>query len=158
MIGSRNQAPWVWNTYLSTIFINSILKLVICYLRELDDWFDQKSVLSSVMALESTLLNSANGLNYKKQLKILEISCYKEDFDFSKLKCHLSLLANTVKLQVSIPSIKKVTSIRTICDAMKIYVARSAQTSMTVLNYSHHYSHNWMYIFCCKACSHIQKS
>ena len=68
------------------------------------------------MALESTLLNSANGLNYEEELAILEESCYKEDFDFTKLKCHLALLADTVKL--AIPSIKKVTSIRTICDAM----------------------------------------
>ena len=84
-------------------------------LGELDDRFDQKSVLSSVMALENTLLNSANGVNYE-ELAILEESCYKDDFDFTKLKCHLALLADTVKL--AIPYIKKVTSIRTICDAM----------------------------------------
>ena len=63
-------------------------------LGELDDRFDQQSVLLSVIALESTLLNLANGLNYEEQLAILEESCYKEDFDFSKLKCHLALLAD----------------------------------------------------------------
>ena len=57
------------------------------------------------MALENTLLNSANGLNYEEQLAILEKSCYKEDFDFSKLKCHLALLDDTVKLAIT--SIKK---------------------------------------------------
>ena len=57
------------------------------------------------MALENTLLNSANGLNYEEELAILEESCYKEDFDFTKLKCYLALLADTVKL--AIPSIKK---------------------------------------------------
>ena len=57
------------------------------------------------MALENTLLNSANGLNYEEQLAILEESCYKEDFDFSKLKCHLALLDDTVKLAIT--SIKK---------------------------------------------------
>ena len=82
-------------------------------LGELDDRFDQQSVLPSVMALENTLLNSANGFNYEEQLAILEESCYK---DFSKLICHLAFLADTVKL--AIPSIKKVTSIRTMCDAM----------------------------------------
>ena len=85
-------------------------------LGELDDQFDQKSVLSSVMALENTLLNSANGLNYEEELAILEESCYKEDFDFTKLKCHLALLADTIKLAIA--SIKKVTSIRTVGDAM----------------------------------------
>ena len=52
------------------------------------------------MALESTLLNSANGLNYEEQLTILEESCYKEEFDFPRLKYHLALLAES---QVSNP-------------------------------------------------------
>ena len=59
------------------------------------------------MALENTLLNSAKGLNYEEQLAILEEPCYKEDFDFSKLKCHLALLDDTVKLAILITSIKK---------------------------------------------------
>ena len=85
-------------------------------LGELNNRFDQQSLLSSVMALENILLNSANVLSYEEQLAILEKSCYKEDFDFSKLKYHLALLADMIKL--AIPSVKKITSIRTICDAM----------------------------------------
>ena len=77
------------------------------------------------MAMEKILLNSANVLSYEEQLAILEKSCCKEDFDFSKLKCHLALLADTIKL--AIPSVKKITSIRTICDAMN---AQSVYKSM----------------------------
>ena len=59
-----------------------------------------------MLALESVLLNAANGLNYQDQLTVVQQSCYKDDFNFSRLESQLG------------PSVRKVTSVRTICDAM----------------------------------------
>ena len=36
-----------------------------------------------MLALESVLLNAANGLNYQDQLTVVQQSCYKDDFNFS---------------------------------------------------------------------------
>ena len=69
-----------------------------------------------MLALESVLLNAANGLNYKDQLAIVQQSCYKDDFNFSQLESQLGLFADAIK--VALPSVRKVTSVRTICDAM----------------------------------------
>jgi len=84
-------------------------------LGEFDDRFDQPS-LSLVVAMENTLLNAANGLAYEEPLTILEKSNYNKDFHYRKLRSHLAVLPNTIKL--ADPSIKKVTNIRTICNAM----------------------------------------
>jgi len=69
-----------------------------------------------VLALETVLLNAANGLNYEDQLTVVKQSCYKDNFNFNRLE---SQLADAVK--VALPSVKKVTSIRTICDAMNVH-------------------------------------
>ena len=45
---------------------------------ELNGRFEQQNLLPPVLALESVLLNSANGLNYKDQLAIVQQSCYKD--------------------------------------------------------------------------------
>ena len=83
---------------------------------ELNDRFEQQNLLPPVLALESVLLNAANGLNYKDQLKVVQQYCYKDDFNFSRLDSQLGILADGIK--VALPSVKKVTSMRTICDAM----------------------------------------
>ena len=83
---------------------------------ELNDRFEQRNLLPPVLALESVLLNAANGLNYQDQLTVVQQSCYKDDFNFSRLESQLGMLADAIK--VALPSVRKVTSIRTICDAM----------------------------------------
>ena len=70
--------------------------------------------VATCAALESVLLNAANGLNYQDQLKVVEQSCYTDDF--SGLESQLGMLADAIK--VPLPSVRKVTSVRTICDAM----------------------------------------
>ena len=77
-------------------------------LGELDERFDQPS-LSLVVAMENTLLNAVNSLPYEEPLTVLEKSFYNNDFNFG-------LLPDTIKLADSF--IQKVTSIRTICNAM----------------------------------------
>lgn len=46
----------------------------------------------------------------------LKSSCYSEDFDFDKLQRHLLILADVIKQGT--PTVRKVTSIHTICQAM----------------------------------------
>ena len=83
---------------------------------KLNDRFKQQNLLPPVLALESVLLNAANGLNYQDQLAIVQQSCYKDDFNFSRLEAQLGMLADAIK--VALPSVRKVTSVRTICDAI----------------------------------------
>ena len=83
---------------------------------ELNDRFEQQNLLPPVLLLESVLLNAANGLNYKDQLAIVQQSCYKDNFNFSRLESQLGLLADAIK--IALPSVRKVTIVRTICDAI----------------------------------------
>ena len=83
-------------------------------LQELENRFDQS--LHPVLALESLLLKAANGQCFEEQLQTVRESCYSGDFNFDDLKRHLLLLVDTIKQGT--PSVKEVTSIHTICDAM----------------------------------------
>ena len=82
---------------------------------ELVDRFEAQHV-PSVLAIEHILLKAANGDDYSNELALLKGSCYKSDIDWSDLSRHLPLLQDVVKK--GIPLIKKVTSIRSICEAM----------------------------------------
>jgi len=82
---------------------------------ELNDRFEQQNLLSPVLPLESVLLN---GLHYKDQLTVVRQSCYKDDFNFSKLESQLRMLADAIK--IALPTVRKVTSVRTICDANSV--------------------------------------
>ena len=46
----------------------------------------------------------------------MKSSCYQNDFNFDHLQKHLSLLADVIKQET--PMVKKITSVRTICEAM----------------------------------------
>lgn len=85
-------------------------------IQELQDRFDQQEILPPVIALETLLMKAANGEPYDDQLHIVENSCYKNDFNFSVLKRHLSMLVDIVK--EACPEVKRVTTVRTLCDAM----------------------------------------
>ena len=82
---------------------------------ELGNRFDHQ-LNSSVLALERTLIKAANGEDYQTSIKELEKSCYKDDIVLTDLARHLLLLQDVV--QKSVPGIKKVTSVHTICDAI----------------------------------------
>ena len=94
-------------------------------LQELDERFDQQQVLPSLLALEGVIIKSANNENYKDELKLLEDSCYADDLDFKALRRHLPLVCDVVK--EASPTVRKVTSVRTVCDAMN---TNSAYKSM----------------------------
>ena len=64
------------------------------------------------MALENLIVNAANGEDYECTLKFLDESCYSSDIDFSVMRRHLPLLFYAK------PALKRVTSVRTVCDAM----------------------------------------
>ena len=94
-------------------------------LQELDERFDQQQVLPSILALEGVIIKSANNETYEDELKLLEDSCYADDLDFKALRRHLPLVCDVVK--EASPTVRKVTSVRTVCDAMN---TNSAYKSM----------------------------
>ena len=89
---------------------------MICFHQELENRFSQTGLLLPLLALESLLLNASNGLSFPERLDEMKSSCYQDDFNFDHLQKHLSLLADVIKQGT--PMAKKVTSIRTICQAM----------------------------------------
>ena len=84
--------------------------------QELQDRFDQQEILPPVVALESVAITAANGEDFTDSLESLEKSCYKDDFDFSALKSHMTMLPDIVR--EAYPKVRKVTSICTVCEAM----------------------------------------
>ena len=82
---------------------------------ELKDRFEDKHV-PSVLVMEETLLKAANGEECKKEIDLLAKSCYSNDINWSDFGRHILLLHDVIKK--GCPSVKKVTSIDTICEAM----------------------------------------
>lgn len=76
---------------------------------------DRFELLPPVLGLESLLIKAANGETYDDVLHNVEQSCYAPDLDFTVLRRQLPLLVDVVKQGC----VRKVTSIRTICEAMK---------------------------------------
>lgn len=72
--------------------------------------------MQPAIALESLLLKSANGEGFDKDLQSVQESVYQADFDFAKLKNQLGVLVDVIR--EAVPEVKKVTSIRTTCEAM----------------------------------------
>ena len=66
--------------------------------------------------MESLLLNACNKQSYKDHLKIIKASCYRSDLDWESLSHQLHLCADLIRQEL--PTVKEVTSLRTICDAM----------------------------------------
>ena len=92
--------------------------------QELEDRFQQKDLLPTVLTLESLLLKAAREEEFEEEIKKVEASCYKGDFDFPRLKRQLLLVADVMK-QAS-PPLRTVTSIRTIDE-----FTNSIQTMLT---------------------------
>ena len=99
-------------------------------LRELEDRFDQKELLPPVLALENLIITAANGESYDDALQSVEDSCYAGDLDFSMLRRHLPLVYDVVK--EATPGLRRVTSIRTVCEAMNV-----CRTYKTILSEFH---------------------
>ena len=58
---------------------------------ELEHRFNNQRIYS-VLAMEQILLKATNGSGYQNELSTLEISCYKNDIDWSDLSRHLPTL------------------------------------------------------------------
>ena len=82
---------------------------------ELKDRFEDQHI-PSVLAIEQALLKAANGNNCETEIVHLTKSCYKNDITWSDFSRHIPLLHDVIKK--GCPSVKKVTSIDTICEAM----------------------------------------
>ena len=85
-------------------------------LRELEDRFDQHDVLKPVLSLENVLLKTANREEFKEELQAVKLSCYKDDIDLDQFQKQLPLCIDMI--QQALPGVKRVTSVRTICEAM----------------------------------------
>ena len=82
---------------------------------ELKDRFEDQHI-PSVLGMEKTLLKAANGEDCKDEIALLAKSCYSNDINWSDFGRHILLLHDVIKK--GCPSVKKVTSIDTICEAM----------------------------------------
>ena len=88
---------------------------VVC--EEIKRRFDQQN-LKIVVDMESLLIDSANGLTRTVPDSITAM--YRRDLDKERLAVHLKMLPDVIKqygMVVGLP-IKRVTSIRTLCDAL----------------------------------------
>ena len=84
-------------------------------INELESRFEQPSV-EPVLVIESLLIKAANKENIENEISILKESIYREDFDFAVLEHQVPVIVDVIH-QV-LPSVRKVTSIRTACDAL----------------------------------------
>ena len=91
-------------------------------LQELSDRFDQKAFVQPVVALELLLIKAANGENFDQVFQTVLASVYQDDLDFDKLKRQLAIPVDVIR--EAQPEVKKVTSIRTITEAMKSHAYR----------------------------------
>ena len=67
-------------------------------------------------ALKLFLLKASNLETYSEELESFKLSMYKDDVESDQLSRQLPLLGDVIKQ--ALPSVKQVTTIQTICDAM----------------------------------------
>ena len=91
-------------------------------IQELHERFDHNS-LKPLVSIEKVIIKSANGENCTVELQEMKESVLGKDLDFPRLERHLSVLVDII--QQALPEVKKVTSIRTVCSAMKASSYRS---------------------------------
>lgn len=84
-------------------------------INELESRFEQPSI-EPVLAIESLLIKAANKGSIENAISILKECIYREDFDFTVLEHQAPVIFDVIH-QV-LPSVRKVTSIRTVCDAL----------------------------------------
>ena len=83
---------------------------------DIESRFEQKEFMKPVLAVEALLIKSANGDDYSQEFKDVENSSFQSDLCFNNLKRHLGVLVDVV--HQALPQVKKVTTIRNICEAM----------------------------------------
>jgi len=110
-LGLRMEVDPSARAYFRQIFFEACNLLSV----ELKDRFENQHILS-VLAIEQTLLKAANGSDCKQEIALLAEFCYKNDINWWDYYRHALLLHDIIKK--GCPSVKKVTSIDTICEAM----------------------------------------
>lgn len=78
--------------------------------------------MQPVLSMESLLLKSANGEKHSVELEQFTASVFKDDLSIEKLDRELAILVD--EFNVDLPHVKRVTSIRTICEAMRAHANR----------------------------------
>ena len=100
-------------------FGSSTIQLVtFCFKSYQIDFIRKHCTTSS--RLEFLLIKAANGENFDNVFQTVLTSAYQDDLDFDKLKRQLAPLVDVI--HEAQPEMKKVTSIRTIMEAMKSHV------------------------------------
>ena len=80
-------------------------------------------VMKPIVTLESLLLKSAIGEECIQELSNFNDSVYRQEFTVEKLENQLGILVDVI--QVELPEVKKVTSVRSICDALPKHANRN---------------------------------
>lgn len=81
---------------------------------ELEERFESQNV-PTMLSIEQALVKASNGDEFDRELSELKESCYKHDIDWCDLNRHLAMLQDIMRKDISL---KKVTSVTTICDVM----------------------------------------
>ena len=92
-------------------------------IQELHDRFGQREVMKPIVTLESLLLKSANGEECIQELYDFNDSVYRQEFTVKKLEKQLGILVDVI--HVELPEVKKVTSVRSFCDALAKHANRN---------------------------------
>ena len=69
-----------------------------------------------MISMEQLLIKAAKNEEFETEMAIVQKSCFSKDISISELSKQLPLLHDMVKN--SLPSVKSITSLHTICDAM----------------------------------------
>ena len=102
---------------------DNIKKACDLLIQELHDRFGQREVMNPIVTLESLLLKSANGEECIQELSNFNDSVYRQEFTVEKLEKQLGILVDVI--HVELPDVKKVTSVRSICDALAKHANRN---------------------------------
>ena len=79
--------------------------------------------MKPVLNVEILLLKSANEEEFVDELKSVQYTVFQSNFDFDQLQKHLVVLIDVI--HETLPSVKKVTRIHTIYEAMDACVQRN---------------------------------
>ena len=91
-------------------------------IQELTDKYEPTDVMTTILGLESLFLKATNGEDSREESKLVKDSVFNDNLSFNKLERQLAILVDTVHL--AFPEVKKVTSARTICEAMQAHANR----------------------------------
>ena len=92
---------------------DNIKKACDLLIQELHDRFGQREVMKPIVTLESLL----------QELSDFNDSVYRQEFTVEKLEKQLGILVDVI--HVELPEVKKVTSVRSICDALAKHANRN---------------------------------